>query len=194
MRKVFLTFAVVFLLIIFNSCKKSDTTSSRSQNYFLTATINGQPYTVNEVTGFDFSDRSGCITNKRYQTSVISQIDVAAYFLDVYIHHYQNYADFNGTSSGPYSIFEDIIGSVDNACNMDLAIALDDNAFSFPGSSCALQTNSLVNNITNVTRVSETSTDVKYDVEGNFSCNFKNNNNVVIPVTGSYKTYFEVLK
>ncbi len=187
--KIFLIISSVYLLF---GCQQNNPQPNTS-SYFLNATINGNSYSRNEVNGFQYTNQQGCVNGKTYEMANVSQIDVASYFLDLNIHHYQNYSDFLVSVPGSHTLYNDPFNT-SSTCNLDLIINLDDKQFSGTSQICTLQTNSLTNNITSIVKVSETSTDVKYDIEGNFSCNFKNTNNVSIPVNGNYKTWINVLK
>lgn len=181
-------------IVLLSACKKNGNDETASSDYFLKVSIKGQNYEKNEDISFNIfqvTSQTGCVAGKPYSMSNINQIDVSAYFFDLFIFHFENAASFTGSKTGSYNIY-DYNGT---PCNLGLVVALDDESFpSFSQKECTLQTGSLVNNITKLTKVSETSTDIKYNIEGNFSCNFKNFSNVLIPVTGSYRTWIQVDK
>lgn len=190
-RWVVLSFSFVLML---NACKKNANEEAPSSDYFLKASIKGQNYERNEdvtFNSFQYTNQDGCITGKSYTMSNINQINVSLFSFDLNIFHFENTSSFNGSSTGSYNVY-DYLGT---PCNLGLVVDLEDESFSsFSQRQCKLQTGSLVNNITKISKVSETSTDMKYNIEGNFSCNFKNFSNVIIPVTGSYRTWILVEK
>jgi hypothetical protein len=186
---------LVLAAIMLNSCIKLNTDRPSSGNYFLEISINGQSLgRVDEVYGFFLRNQDGCVSGKSYSTSNISQIDKPAYFIDVFIHHLENDSDFRGTATGGRTIhgYDGIFAT--NMCNMDLVVALEDKAFSTGNSDCELLSTGITNNITSINQVSQTVNGTKYDVEGNFTCRFRNPSNTILNVSGNYRTHFTTLR
>jgi hypothetical protein len=92
-------------------------------------------------------------------------------------------------TKGAHSIQTDYNLESSSTCNFDISVGLQQN-----NKECTLQNTSKVNNITSVSKASETSSYILYKVSGNFSCNFKNSSNVIIPVSGTYTTYVQAFK
>lgn len=116
----------------------------------------------------------------------LANTNVDAYYLDCYIKHYTNNADFVSTKPGAHKIFDGglLLSAVN--CNCDLVIGLVDNSIPSLFNNTALEPTNIVNNITSITKKDSTAAYVTYVIAGNFSCSFKNTNNVSIPVVGNY--------
>jgi hypothetical protein len=180
--------------VLFTSCKKeSQRNDGSSALDYIEATINGKTYKEEfPPANFSFGDNNGCDgLNKPYRIQNIGQIDIAAFFLDPYLRVYENNEDFKDAQSksvavNPVSSFldEEIRG-----CNLDLEISLDDKSYPqmFDQDTELIKEESS-GNITSVTKISESSTEVEYRVIGNFSCKFKNKDGIIIPVTGKFQT------
>ncbi len=171
--------------IVLAACGK---TSDKNVNspYFLNAYIQNVKYSTNSVSTFMLPNQQGCVANKSYNITNIGQINVDAYYLDCYIKHYANNSDFASTRPGAHKIFDGGLLLSPGGCNGDLVIGLIDNSIPSLFSNTVLISTNIVNNITSITKRDSTATYITYVVAGNFSCNFKNTNNVVIPVVGSY--------
>lgn len=157
-----------------------------SSPYFLNAYIQNVKYSTSSVSTFVLPNQQGCVSNKSYNITNIGQINVDAYYLDCYIKHYTNNLDFAPIKPGAHRIFDGGLLLSTGGCNADLVIGLIDNSIPSLFSNTVLAPANVVNNITSITKKDSTATYVTYIVKGNFSCNFKNTNNVVIPVVGSY--------
>jgi hypothetical protein len=167
------------------ACSKPDDATT-NYDYFLNAYINNVKFTTNTVAAFVQPNQLGCVANKTYTLTNVGQINVDSFFLDVYLKHYSKYADFSAIKPGAHKIYDG--GQLLSAtpCNCDLVIGLVDNSIPSIYNNTILQSTNIVNNITAITKKDSTTAAYTYLITGNFSCNFKNTNNVSIPVVGSY--------
>jgi len=188
-KGAFLLTSIIFFSSLFISCSKSDSSTSTSNSqYHLDATINGSKFSWQSIGTFSFDMNDGCVANKKYILTNAGQITSAQYNLDVMVKTYRTATDFVA-STGAHSVRSSDALYSSSTCNFDISVDLDQN-----GSSCTLQTTSLVNNITSISKASENSTYVRYAVSGSFSCNFKNSSNVLIPVSGIFTTQVTAFK
>jgi len=173
------------LIILLFACKKSND-GTINYPYHLNATINSINYTTNSVATFGLNNEPGCIANKSFDVINVGQINVDDYYLDCYFKHYTNNIDFVSTKPGNHRIFDggDLLKA--NQCNGDLIIGLIDNNIPNLYNNTILQPNNIVNKITNITKIDSSVNTITYSVKGNFSCSFKNTNNVIISVSGDY--------
>lgn len=182
--KRYLVYGLMFSVALAACGKTSD--NNVSSPYFLNAYIQNVKYSTSSVSTFVLPNQQGCVSNKSYNITNIGQINVDAYYLDCYIKHYTNNLDFAPIKPGAHRIFDGGLLLSTGGCNGDLVIGLIDNSIPSLFSNTVLAPANVVNNITSITKKDSTATYVTYIVKGNFSCNFKNTNNVVIPVVGSY--------
>ena len=166
-------------------CGKTST-SNTSYPYYLNAYIQNVKYSTSSVATFGLTNQQGCVANKSYDLTNIGQINVDAYFLDCYVKHYTNNADFTSTKVGSHKIFDGGSLLTTSDCNCDLVIGLVDNSIPNLYNNTVLQSTNIVNNVTSITRKDTTATYITYVIGGNFSCNFKNTNNAIISVVGNY--------
>lgn len=193
MRNLFL-FGMLFLVAL-SSCSNDGPVNNGG--YFLKVLVNGETIEATSPIGLvGFTDDEGCTGTYPYTLQGIGQIDRTDQFVEAYIMHKQDWVDFDGSAPGQYSVKDyDFIYNTylyGIPCNLDLVVFYDDNTVSDPET--VLQISNRVHNVTSIVRVSETSNEVKYDITGDFSCSFKNINNVTIPISGSYKTFINVMK
>ncbi len=181
---------VMIFSFLFSACSKS-TGDTTVYPYYLNITINKVAYTTNSVASFGLTNEAGCVANKSFDLTNVGQFNVEDYFFDCYFKHYTNNSDFASTKPGTHKIFDggDLLKSTQ--CNCDLIIGLVDNNIPNLYNNTILQPTNIVNTVTSITNISK-GTDslagnIVYAVAGTFSCYFKNTNNVVIPVTGTYK-------
>jgi len=176
--------AIFFSLVTF-SCKKTDTQTT-NYPYHLNVTINKINYTTNSISTFGLLNEPGCVVNKSFDLTNIGQINVDAFFIDCYFKHFSNNIDFALTKPGTHRIFDggDLLKS--NQCNGDLIIGLVDNSIPNLYNTTILLPTNIINKITNISKIDSTSNSITYSISGNFSCNFKNANNITIPITGDY--------
>lgn len=182
-KKIILFLSVILLII---GCS-SDTSNSSSSDY-LEIIVNGKTY-KNEIysSGSGFSGQSGCI-NKPHFLAFMSDIENSNLSLSSEILHLQNETDFKSSVVGKYKTVSSYSTS---DCNLDLKLSFLDKTQNVQ--STQIQSGG-VNTITSISKGNSTSTDTEYIVNGNFSSNFKNNSNVIIPVTGKYQITVLVLK
>jgi hypothetical protein len=181
-----LNFYILSLLLFgLSSCKKNDIQTTNYPFHF-NATINKINYTTNSVSTFGLTNDPGCIANKSFDLTNIGQISVVAFFIDCYFKHFSFNTDFALTKPGSHRIFDggDLLKS--NQCNGDLIIGLVDNSIPNLYNTTILVTTNIINKITNISKIDSTNTTITYSISGNFSCSFKNANNIIIPVTGDF--------
>ena len=187
-------YLVLVFSLVFMGCNPDDedtNTGSSSpppsnNSYFMNATINGQPYSTDDVGIFGFGNQDGC-TSQNYHLDNIGQIDLANYFLDVYVFRFENNVDFSALSpeSGNVIDYYDYFFD-DNLvkCNFDLAVALRDEQQSDTQTTL---NPSGTHTVTSITQVDQSSTDITYAIEGTFSFSVTNSVGAVIPITGNYR-------
>ena len=173
------------------ACKKSSSNST-SLSVKLNAVINGTKYSSENTSIAIFQDHQlGCLNSKEYVVTDAGYIKNAQYDLDVYIKTNRLASDFT-TKTGAYNLVPYIDGT--NSCNLDISVNLSQSINGSPYY-CTLQYTGKESNITSITKVQETSSDVLYNITGNFNCNFKSeNNNAIIPVSGSFTTHVRAYK
>lgn len=174
-------------MILFYSCNKSSN-NAITKDYQLEVSINGTKYSWQNIGTFSFDNQNGCVSTKKYALTNLGQITTAQYSLDVLLKTYRLAADFTN-QTGSHLIQPSSSLSTITTCNLDISIDLRDN-----NKSCTLQSTNLINNITSISLVEENSSFTLFRVQGNFSCNFKNSSNIVIPVSGIYTTQVQAYK
>jgi len=188
--KICMLFMFSFAL---SACSKPDVLDN-NYGYFLDAYINNVKYTTSSVATFVQQNQPGCITTKTYTITNVGQINVDSYFLDVYLKHYAKNADFTTIKPGAHKIYDGGQLLSASTCNCDLIIGLVDNSIPNIYNNTLLQSTNIVSNITTITKKDSTAATYTYLISGNFSCNFKNTNNVNIPVVGNYTIPIKVAK
>jgi len=183
-----LTIFALYLLMSFAgfSCGKDDEALTNYE-YFLNTFISKIKYTTNSVSTVVLSNQPGCLTTKTFSITNIGQINVDSFFLDCYFKHYSKNTDFAAMKVGSYKIIDagQLLSS--SGCNGDLVIGLVDNSIPSLFNNTIIQPTNIVHTITSIAKKDSTANSITYVVSGNFSCNFKNTNNRIIPVVGSYK-------
>jgi hypothetical protein len=192
-KNKFNIFLFVLLMIGVSACSKPDPYTS-NYDYFLDAYINNVKYTTSSVASFVQQNQSGCVANKTYTLTNLGQINVDKYFLDVYLKHYSKNSDFSSVKPNAHKIYDGGQLLSASTCNCDLIIGLVDNSIPSIYNNTILQSTNIVNNITVITKKDSTAATYTYLISGNFSCNFKNTNNAVIPVVGNYSIPIKVVK
>lgn len=167
------------------ACSKTRDTNTNYE-YSLSAYIQSVKYSTNSVSTFVLPNQQGCVANKNYTLTSVGQINVNEYYLDCYIKHYSNNVDFAPTKVGAHKIFDGgtLLGITN--CNCDLVIGLVDNSIPNLFNNTILQATNAVHNVTAITKKDSTVNSMTYSVTGNFTCNFKNTNNAIISVVGTY--------
>ena len=179
--------AVLFFCFGLAACSKSSNNNNATYPYYLNVYINNVKYTTSSVSTFGISNQQGCVANKSYDITNVGQINVDAYYLDCYFKHYTNNVDFvTSTKPAAHKIFDGGSLLTTGDCNCDLIIALVDNSIPNLFNNTLLQSTNIVHNVTSIVKSDSTANSITYKVSGNFSCNFKNTNNVIIPVVGTY--------
>lgn len=167
------------------ACGKDEDTTN--YEYFLNTFINGVKYSTNSVSSFVLSNQSGCLSTKTYNVTNVGQVNVDSFFLDCYFKHFNKNIDIATMKVGTFRIYDGGQLLSSTGCNGDLVIGLVDNSIPSIFNNTILQTTNIVHTITNITKKDSTANSITYVIAGNFSCNFKNTNNRIIPVVGSYK-------
>lgn len=181
------------LMVFAFSCSKPDEVVS-SYDYYLNVYINNVKYNTNNVANFVQPNQTGCVANKPYTLTNVGQINVDSFFLDVYLKHYSKYVDFSNVKPGNHKIYDGGQLLSGTNCNCDLAIGLVDNNIPSIYNNTILQTTNIVNNITSIKKKDSTALTMTYIVNGNFSCNFKNTKNAIIPVVGNFSVPIKVTR
>lgn len=181
-------FRVLFFCLIGSiglACGKDEDTTN--YEYFLNTFINGVKYSTNSVSSFVLSNQTGCLSTKSYNVTNVGQVNVDSFFLDCYFKHFNKNTDIASMKVGTYRIYDGGQLLSSTGCNGDLVIGLVDNNIPSIFNNTILQSTNIVHTITSITRKDSTVNSITYVITGNFSCNFKNTNNRIIPVVGSYK-------
>jgi len=174
------------------ACGKDEDTTN--YEYYLNTFINGIKYNTNSVSTLVLSNQTGCLSTKTYNLTNVGQVNVDSFFLDCYFKHYNKNIDMATMKVGTYKIYDGGQLLSSSGCNGDLIIGLVDNSIPSIFNNTILQTSNIVHTITNITKKDSTANSVTYVITGNFSCNFKNTNNRIIPVVGTYKMPVKALK
>lgn len=175
------------------ACGKDDDTVT-NYDYFLNTFINNVKYTTSSVSTLTLPNQTGCLSTKTYNVTNVGQINVDSFFLDCYIKHFSKNIDLTTMKTGSYKIYDGGQLLSSTGCNGDLIIGLVDNSIPSIFNNTILQTTNQVHTITNITRKDTTATTITYEITGNFSCSFKNTNNRIIPVVGTYKIPIKAAK
>lgn len=167
------------------ACGKDEDTTN--YEYYLNTFINGVKYSTNSVSSIVLSNQSGCLSTKTYNVTNVGQVNVDSFFLDCYFKHFNKNIDIATMKVGSYRIYDGGQLLSSTGCNGDLVIGLVDNSIPSIFNNTILQSTNIVHTITNITKKDSTVNSITYVITGNFSCNFKNTNNRIMPVVGSYK-------
>ncbi len=188
-------YLVICFIVCFGlaACSKSSTKNA-AYPYFLDVYIQNVKYSTSSVSTFGLSSQQGCIANKSYYITSVGQINVDAFYLDCYLKHYSNNVDLAPVKPGAHKIFDGgtLLGTTN--CNYDLIIGLVDNSIPNLFNNTILQSTNIVNNVTAIAKKDSAANSYTYAITGNFSCNFKNTNNTIIPVVGNYVIPIKVAK
>lgn len=173
------------LLGLFISCTKSEeaTTENSGSIDYLEIVISGKTY-KNDIYsgGTGLADQEGCIAGKPHFLGFLSQVETSSFFFGSNISYLQNEVDFSKSSAGKYSVQTSTGNS--SICNLNLAISLEDK--SLTNKKTTLNSGG-INTITSIKKGKATSTSILYQIQGNFTCSFKNNSGTTIPITGKYQ-------
>jgi hypothetical protein len=183
----FLSLAAFFCFIVVGlSCGKDDETTENYE-YYLNTFINNIKYTTSSVSTLVLGNQTGCLNSRTYSVTNVGQINVDSFFLDCYIKHFNKNSDITSIKVGTYRIFDggQLLSSA--GCNGDLIIGLVDNSIPSIFNNTILQSAGITHTITNITRKDSTPATITYVITGNFKCNFKNTNNRIIPIVGTYR-------
>ncbi len=172
------------------SCKKTGLTSLDD---YLNITINGIEYKRVTDTGYLFMNQKGCVSNKPYILEKVGQVSTTTFFFHVYINYFQNNSDFVNSVPGDYSVTPAFIAN--NApCNLGIELSCDSVPYT-PTSSWVLQNpGNKTYSVKSISPMGETSTSKLYQVIGEFTVDFKDSTNKLIPVTGKFQKTISVVK
>jgi hypothetical protein len=189
-------FFIIFCSLIL-SCKKEEVVEENAiiagAGYdIVNLTINGKKYAESKVLNIQFfRDNLVMCDNPKGSESKIGIGTLDSRF-EVYMDllHKSINADFKNSKAGNYSISDGsniLINILNNtgACNLHLFVNLSDNGKS-------LKFNSGSHSITKITFLKTGSVFSDYQIEGQFTSNFINSDNVITPVTGTYKKVIAV--
>ncbi len=191
MKKLILFLVATVLLCGFYSCNKDDSDLPSGENY-LEITVNGKTYDTDNGGILGFSDRETCDEKDGFLMGV-GQIETSELFFEFYINHYENLIDFETAEKGQYGVgvFDIFREDFYEGCNFDAKVIFED--YTESDHDTNLKSGG-TNTITSIKRLDETSTDVNYAIEGNFSCKFLNDSGVEVSVSGKYNVVTYVLK
>lgn len=179
---MYLGFILISLLI---SCSKDDEAAPKDTESkdFLEIVVNGKTY-KNEIFsgGTGFGNQIGCLPGKPHFLGLLSQVETSAFFFDSYISYLENEVDFIKFSSGRYAV-QAWTGN-NSICNLNLGISFKDKSLTNQNTTIV---SGGINTITSIKKVKTTSTTVLYQIQGNFTCSFRNNAGTTIPLTGKYQ-------
>lgn len=187
--KLFLGFT---LLSLFISCSKSEkaTTTNTESIDFLEIVISGKTYKKDIYSGgTGFANQQGCIAGKPHFLGLLSQLETSSFFFASNISYLENEVDFIKFSAGKYSVQDRSISS--SICNLNLDIALEDKSLTNKKTTLV---SGGINTIISIKKGKITTTSVLYQIQGNFTCSFKNNLGATIPITGKYQITVPVYK
>jgi len=188
--KIYKIISIITVFVLVTGCSSNSDTPSISNTDYLEITINGKSYKQDIYHGgTGFSGQSGCV-NKPHFLQYLGQIENSAFFFDSNILHLENDIDFKNSLTGAYATKQDYITN-SSACNLDLLISLDDKTQSV--NATQIMTGG-INTITSIKKGNSTATENEYIIIGNFTTRFKNNSNVIIPVSGKYQITIFVFK
>jgi hypothetical protein len=175
---------------LFFSCKK---TSVLSLDDYLNISINGADYNRVTDTGYLFTNQKGCVSNKMYVLEKVGQVSTTTFFFHLYINYYQNNSDFMNALPGDYSVTPAFI--VNNApCNLGIEVACDSVPYTTTSSWVLQNPANKTYSVKSISPIGETSNSKLYQVIGEFSIEFKDSTNKLIPVSGKFQKTVSVLK
>ena len=189
MKKQILLLVTIVLFFGLYSCSKDDSDLSSGKNY-LEISVDGKKYDADNggIMGYSWET---CDEKPGY-INMVGAIETSEFYFEFGVTHYENLSDFESQIKGEYGVKKlSIIYSGGNLCKFDAAVWFDDKIQS--DHDIRLAKNGK-NTITNIKRLDETSSNVNYEIQGNFSCTFVNNNGEGIEVTGKYSLVTYVLK
>ena len=186
---------LLFLLIVVGiwliSCKKTGVLTSPDD--YISIKINGVEYSRAADSGYVFGNQKGCISNKMYVLEKLGQVSTPEFFFHMYINYFQNNSDFSNSLPGEYSITPAFIAN--NApCNLGIEVSCDSVPYTSTSSWILQNPDNKTYQIKSISPLSETSTVKLYQVIAEFSMDFKDSNNKLIPVTGKFQKTLSVLK
>ncbi len=197
MKKLLFVIGLFAILGFSSSCKKDETKSTSTQStpsgYFVNVTINGVDYNEIGDIGYGFYESQDGCDGKIYTLHTLNTgIRTSTFSFSMNLNHRQNNSDFSTLTLGSYSVKKNLWPSNDSLlCNWDLAIGYNDKTLT--DQSTTVEPDG-IHNVTAITYLSETNTQVQYNVEGNFDFSVKNSANLIIHITGSYREYIQTYK
>jgi hypothetical protein len=188
LKYFFASFILLFFLNI--ACKK---TSVLSLDDYLNITVNGVDYNRVTDSGYLFTNQNGCVSNKPYVLEKVGQVSTSTFFFHLYINYYQNNSDFMNAVPGDYSVTPAFIPN--NApCNLGIELSCDSVPHTTSSAWVLQNSGNNTYSVKSISAMGETSTSKMYQVIGEFSVNFKDSTNKLIPVSGKFQKTLSVLK
>lgn len=185
--KPFFFIGIIFLL---TSCNKDDQSPQQevSKDY-LEILVNGKTYDNDVFTqGTGFVNAGGCVSNKPHFLAFLSDIETSSFRFSSYVSHFENETDFAKTVPGAFSIQT----GMNSICNLNLSLSYEDKLLT---NKVTTLTGTRVNQVTSIKKKgSPNNRTVEYQIQGNFSCSFRNHSGVIIPITGKYQYTVQVYK
>jgi hypothetical protein len=179
---------ILFLLVTVVTMGCSSDSSNSTTSDYLEISINGKSYKEDFFhSGSGFSGQTGCVSKSHF-LAYLDDIENSNFTFGSEILHLENEIDFKNSVVGNYKA---VRSSSTTACNLDLKL-------SFLDKTQNVQTTQIqsggINTITSISRGNSIATETEYKIKGNFISSFKNNSNVIIPITGKYQITIVVLK
>jgi hypothetical protein len=187
--KIFLGFT---LLSLFISCSKNEEATPKYTESidFLEVVINEKTYKKDIYSGgTGFGNQTGCIAGKPHFLGLLAQIETSTFFFSSNISYLENEVDFIKFSAGKYAVQSSSISN--SICNLNLDINLEDKSLTNKKTTLV---SGGINTITSIKKGKATAANVMYEIQGNFTCSFKNNSGAIIPISGKYQITVPVYK
>lgn len=187
-------FLLIFVLTVF-SCKKDSVDSSSGSSGFLKISINGKVYenTFDKnglVAHLGFDNQKLCDQKLGFLENISDPNLDSRFSINTDILFYRSNADFKNSKPGTYTISNYGIDLFKTYCNLNFNISLKDNNATGNNSTTFVTGTHAV---TTISFLNTNSSYSEYLVGGQFTASFKNNDNVTIPVTGSYQKIIQVI-
>lgn len=193
--KKYYSIALVLVLFLANSCKKS--ASSGSDNPFIQITVNGQTYTeeLADISGTGFGGETSC-ANKPGFLQFGGMIESSQFEFEAYLFHNENEVDFAAASSGSARLVDigDHFYNFSGACNSHLDLNIDFLDKLQNIQNCSVETAGRTHSIESIKLLETSSTQKTYLVTGSFSCTIRNNANATFPLSGKYRVAISTLR
>ena len=179
------------LSVLFMACSDDDNDTGSNTDFFLEIEILGQKHNaLSEQMVLNQSiPTEDCDSGNESALQFIGQVETSTMYVGTYIGHIEDESGFSSYNTNNSVLLTDV-DTEDCYSNFDVIVDcfLDDGYLNLD--SGKTQTS----NITNVSKVEETSQMITYAVEGNFTAHFERANDSSVKVTGKYRGPIFVLK